>query len=107
MPHPPVPHFQASHKAVPSSQASQKRSSRPIFSELYKASKHPSRLLTYRTLWVRNMPSELHDACQRWVIHAYGRWMQDGLLTALEGKEMGIGVNTGMTCTAHQLRAGS
>ncbi|QSS56973.1 ornithine decarboxylase antizyme [Histoplasma capsulatum var. duboisii H88] len=47
-----------------------------------------------RTLRIRIMPTELHDAHQRWAIDALVEWTQDGLLSREEQRALDAGVGT-------------
>ncbi|KAE8310213.1 hypothetical protein BDV41DRAFT_545790 [Aspergillus transmontanensis] len=42
-----------------------------------------------RVLWVRIMPTELHDAHQRWVAFSRSEWRARGLLIPEAGRRMG------------------
>ncbi|PKX96377.1 uncharacterized protein P174DRAFT_438173 [Aspergillus novofumigatus IBT 16806] len=47
-----------------------------------------------KTLWVRVMPTELHDVHQRWVRFHSSEWRASGLLSRPEDKLLNIGVGT-------------
>ncbi|KAB8073343.1 hypothetical protein BDV29DRAFT_191782 [Aspergillus leporis] len=49
------------------------------------------------TLWIRVMPTELHDVHQRWVIHAYGKWLATGLINDDEYDLLDVGDFSGFT----------
>jgi hypothetical protein len=43
------------------------------------------------------MPTELHDVHQRWVIHAYGKWLATGLINDDEYDLLDVGVGTSIS----------
>ncbi|GIJ83734.1 hypothetical protein Asppvi_002564 [Aspergillus pseudoviridinutans] len=47
-----------------------------------------------KTLWVRIMPTELHDVHQRWCNYASRKWDSQGLLNPTESKLLDIGTGT-------------
>ncbi|BAE63076.1 unnamed protein product [Aspergillus oryzae RIB40] len=47
-----------------------------------------------RTLWIRVMPTKLHDVHHRWVNHATRRWTRQGLTNEAEDDLMDFGVGT-------------
>ncbi|KAE8380910.1 hypothetical protein BDV26DRAFT_115638 [Aspergillus bertholletiae] len=46
------------------------------------------------TLWVRVMPTELHDVHQRWINYCRSRWTREGLTTEDEDRLIDVGVGT-------------
>ncbi|KNG89743.1 hypothetical protein ANOM_001974 [Aspergillus nomiae NRRL 13137] len=47
-----------------------------------------------KTLWVRIMPTELHDVHQRWVRYTTSQWQATGILNAAEDRLLDMGVGT-------------
>lgn len=55
-----------------------------------------------KTLWVRIMPTELHDVHQRWVRYTtFSKWQATGILDAAEDKLLDMGVGTSMLIYLH------
>ncbi|KAK2753696.1 hypothetical protein FQN55_000059 [Onygenales sp. PD_40] len=46
------------------------------------------------TIWIRMMPTEIHDCHQGWILHEMARWLSTGLLTLDELRHLSTQVGT-------------